>query len=95
MKYFAVTVTCAALLACLSASCDSEVPAVRSYFYIGGQYDEDDDAGGHIFRDQMYVERLQPVDGPTNESPIVLIHGQGQTGTVCQATSIAHYISFL
>lgn len=84
MKSFVASFT--ALLACASGSCSSEVPAVRSYFYAGGQY-VDDGAGGHIFRDQMYVERLQPAGGAKNETPIVFIHGQAQTGTVRQAES--------
>lgn len=60
---------------------DSEVPYIRSYFYVGGGY-VDDGSGGHIFRDQMYVEKLLPTFGVTQETPIVLIHGQAQTGTV-------------
>ncbi|TKW50668.1 putative secreted lipase [Colletotrichum tanaceti] len=59
---------------------DSEVPYIRSYFYVGGGY-VDDGAGGHIFRDQMYVEKLLPVHGVSQETPIVLIHGQAQTGS--------------
>ncbi|KAK8084314.1 hypothetical protein PG997_005585 [Apiospora hydei] len=57
-----------------------ETPHRRSYFYVGGKY-VDDGAGGHLFQDQMYVESLSPVDGPSQSTPIVLIHGQGQTGT--------------
>lgn len=63
-----------------AASC-TEVPYLRSYFYVGGGY-VDDGAGGHVFRDQMYVERLRPADGVTQKTPLVLIHGQAQTGTV-------------
>ncbi|KAF5021123.1 hypothetical protein F66182_6823 [Fusarium sp. NRRL 66182] len=59
---------------------ETEVPAIRSYFYVGGQY-ADDGVGGHVFRDQMYVEKLVPVDGVVKETPIVMIHGSGQTGT--------------
>ncbi|KAK7942606.1 uncharacterized protein PG986_011719 [Apiospora aurea] len=58
-----------------------ETPHRRSYFYVGGKY-VDDGAGGHLLQDQMYVERLSPVDGPSQPTPIVLVHGQGQTGTV-------------
>jgi hypothetical protein len=57
------------------------VPSIRNYFYIGGGY-ADDDKGGHIFRDQMYVEQLKPVNGITQPTPLVIIHGQAQTGTV-------------
>ncbi|KAK7415750.1 hypothetical protein QQX98_005663 [Neonectria punicea] len=93
MRFFTLPVVVAALLGCASAapnkrtsdsssssSAPSEVPYVRSYFYAGGQY-VDDGSGGHIFRDQMYVEKLVPVDGVTQKVPIVFIHGQAQTGT--------------
>lgn len=59
----------------------SEVAAIRSFFYAGGGYAADGN-GGHIFREQMYVERLQPAKGATQPNPIVFIHGQAQTGTV-------------
>lgn len=59
----------------------SEAAAIRTYFYIGGGY-SDDGNGGHIFKDQMYVEKLSPPSTRHNKyHPIVLIHGQGQTGT--------------
>ena len=61
----------------------AETPAIRRYFHVGGGYSEDGN-GGHIFKDQMYVEELSPVSrqrGRDAPSPIVLIHGQGQTGT--------------
>jgi pimeloyl-ACP methyl ester carboxylesterase len=54
-----------------------EAASLRSFFYIGGRYAET--ADGHIFRDQMYVEKLEPI-GKRGHS-IVLIHGQAQTGT--------------
>ncbi|KAG9193101.1 hypothetical protein G6011_03136 [Alternaria panax] len=75
-----------ALLTCLASAQDdrhtqSEVPAVRTYFYVGGGY-SDDGKGSHIFKDQMYVEKLSPVSTEeVAKSPIILIHGQGQTGT--------------
>ena len=74
------------LLACLASAqndrpIESEVPAVRTYFYVGGGY-ADDGKGGHIFKDQMYVEKLSPVSTEQDvKPPVVLIHGQGQTGT--------------
>jgi hypothetical protein len=64
-----------------TSAASSEVAAIRSFFYTGGGY-ADDGAGGHIFREQMYVERLQPAKGVTRATPIVIIHGQAQTGTV-------------
>lgn len=30
----------------------------------------------------MYIEHLKPINGITQNLPIVLIHGQAQTGTV-------------
>lgn len=57
-----------------------ETPVSREYFYAGGRY-ADDGTGQHIFRDQMYVEKLSPsVDCP-KPCPLVFIHGQAQTGT--------------
>jgi hypothetical protein len=58
-----------------------EVQAQRSYMYVGGQYILDN-AGQHVFTDQMYVEKLVPAEGATKPYPIVFIHGQAQTGTV-------------
>lgn len=58
-----------------------EVPAQRSYMYVGGQYILNS-AGQHVFADQMYVEKLTPAAGITKPYPIVFIHGQAQTGTV-------------
>jgi hypothetical protein len=58
-----------------------EVAYHRSYMYVGGQYVEDG-SGGHVFTDQMYVEKLTPTQGATKKHPIVFIHGQAQTGTV-------------
>lgn len=63
----------------------TEVPAIRSFFYTGGQY-VDNGEGGHVFRGQMYVEKLVPVKGPSKETPIVIIHGVAQTGTA------SHYL---
>lgn len=58
----------------------AEVAYHRNYLYVGGQYVQDS-SGGHIFTDQMYVEKLTPTQGVTKEHPIVFIHGQAQTGT--------------
>ena len=58
-----------------------EIPAQRSYMYVGGQYIQNG-AGQHVFTDQMYVEKLTPAAGVTKPHPIVFIHGQAQTGTV-------------
>ncbi|KAF3491255.1 uncharacterized protein GIQ15_00772 [Arthroderma uncinatum] len=57
-----------------------EVPYIRKYFYVGGEY-ADNGKGEHIFKDQMYVEHLIPVRGPAKQNPIVFFHGQAQTGT--------------
>ena len=63
------------------SSAQEEAPMVRSYLMVGGNYD-DDGAGGHILRDQMYVEHLTPAHGIRQPHPIVMIHGGSQTGSV-------------
>lgn len=63
---------------------EAEVPYIRNYFYAGGNY-VPDESGGHVMQDQMYVERLIPLGGPEKQSPLVFIHGSGQTGTVYRA----------
>ena len=68
---------------------NSETPHTRRYFYAGGHY-ADDGAGGHIFKEQSYVEHLAP-HTITKKHPIVFIHGQAQTGTV----SYSFFYSFL
>ena len=95
MHFFKDIVVFATLfVACISSSrADTEVPYVRSYFYTGGSY-VDDGAGGHIFRDQMYVERLAPANGVKQKTPIVFIHGQAQTGTVSPSQHFTHNDSF-
>lgn len=65
----------------LGSGAATEEPCTRSFFCTGGSY-VDDGKRGHIFRDQMYVEKLLPVNGATQGTPVVLIHGQAQTGTV-------------
>ena len=60
---------------------NAEAAYHRNYLYVGGQYVQDN-SGGHVFTDQMYVEKLTPTQGVTKEHPIVFIHGQAQTGTV-------------
>ena len=59
----------------------TEVPYIREYFYAGGRY-VPYETGGHVFEDQIYVERLNPIGGATRQTPLVLIHGNAQTGTV-------------
>lgn len=77
-----------ALASVAFASCASEVPSIRSYFYVGGGYEAASAKGEHVWRNQMYVEHLQSVTNHHGEQlPIVLIHGQGQTGTVSISAS--------
>lgn len=64
-----------------SPDSDGEALYIRNYFYVGGEYVLDE-SGGHVFQDQMYVERLTPLGGPRYQTPLVLIPGAGQTGTV-------------
>lgn len=58
----------------------NQAPCRRSCFYVGGEYVSNGEV--NHFADQMYVEQLDPVDGPTKPYPLILIHGLGQTGTV-------------
>ncbi len=61
----------------------AESPVHRSYFYVGGQYVENDKGDGqHILTGQMYVELLLPIEGAKHPWPLVFIQGAGQTGTV-------------
>lgn len=64
-----------------------EEPHTRTFFYVGGGY-KADEKGQHKFHNQVYVERLSPL-GAIQDTPIVLIHGQGQTGTVCNGALLA------
>lgn len=81
--------TCFSLVAPSFINPDSklshELPYIRDYFYTGGHYvDDGTGTGQHIFVDQMYVERLLPAGaarGRMKQYPIVIIHGQAQTGT--------------
>lgn len=56
-----------------------EAFAAREYFYVGGGYVNT--GSGHLFSNQMYVEKLTPLK-PRQAYPLVFIHGQAQTGTV-------------
>lgn len=51
----------------------------REYFYIGGRYVQM--GNGHLFTNQMYVEKLAPLE-PCQPYPLLFIHGQAQSGTV-------------
>ncbi|KAF5546602.1 adenylosuccinate lyase [Fusarium mexicanum] len=80
MQFSILAAIVAATIGKYSDAVRSEIPATRSFFYVGGRYDSDGD-GGHVFRDQMYVEKLAPVKGAWKDTPIVMIHGMAQTGT--------------
>ncbi|SCO85818.1 fusarubin cluster-esterase [Fusarium oxysporum] len=80
MQFSILAAIVAATIGKYSDAVRSEIPATRSFFYVGGRYDDDGD-GGHVFRDQMYVEKLTPVKGARKDTPIVMIHGMAQTGT--------------
>lgn len=48
----------------------AETATIRTFFYVGGGY-SDDGNGGHIFKDQMYVEKLAPITrGATTRVPL-------------------------
>ncbi|KAF5587821.1 fusarubin cluster-esterase [Fusarium pseudocircinatum] len=80
MQFSILAAIIAATIGKYSDAVRSEISATRSFFYVGGRYDDDGD-GGHVFRDQMYVEKLAPVRGAWKDTPIVMIHGMAQTGT--------------
>ena len=65
----------------------TEAFASRDYFYIGGEY-VTLSTNNTLFVNQMYVEHIVPsrVEQPY---PIVFIHGQGMTGTVCSLLSFS------
>ncbi|KAJ3517002.1 hypothetical protein NLJ89_g777 [Agrocybe chaxingu] len=52
----------------------------RSYFYIGGAYVPNPNGASPILAGQMYVEHLTP-SAVSRKLPIVVIHGNGMTGT--------------
>jgi hypothetical protein len=81
-----ITILCTTCVSCTyeydhSPKLNEEAPYVRNYFYVGGNY-VPDGSGGHAFQDQMYVEKLTPLGGARKQTPLVLIPGAGQTGTV-------------
>lgn len=57
---------------------------IRDYLQVGGHYVENTE-GEHIFQDQMYVERLAPVNGTTQRYPLVMLHGAAQSATVSES----------
>lgn len=62
----------------------------RRYMYVGGGYVVNS-AGQHVFSNQMYVERLTPTRGASKTNPIVFVHGQAQTGTVCNVVVFPNF----
>lgn len=71
----------------------TESACVRTFFYVGGQYVDDERSNDqHEMTGQMYVERLLPIKGVKHPWPLVFIHGAGQTGTVSltPALSVSH-----
>lgn len=71
----------------LGRSLQDEVPMIRDYLQVGGQYVENS-AGEHVLADQIYVEHLLPIGGSTQPQPLIMIHGSAQTATV--STSLGH-----
>lgn len=69
------------LFACFAHAWHYQAPHTRDYFYLGGRY-VDDGRGDFLLAEQTYVEHLIPVHGVKKPYPLVLIHGQAQTGTV-------------
>lgn len=67
-----------------------EAAHYREYYYIGGQFISDG-MGGQTVTHQMYVEELTPVDGVTQQYPLILVHGE----PFCGAVSLKIYRVFL
>lgn len=62
----------------ISPSCSSnETPYYRDFFYVGGHYE--DSVLGNLTYDQIYVEKLTPVGGITQQKPIIFFHGGGKS----------------
>lgn len=60
----------------ISPKCSSkETPYYRDFFYVGGHYE--DSELGNLTYDQIYVEKLTPVGGITQQKPIIFFHGGG------------------
>lgn len=78
----AATLICPVLLGLAEgqAASSTEAQHRREYLYVGGEYVDTDD--GHIFQNQMYVEKLSPTSGSSRKFPVVFLHGGGQSGTV-------------
>lgn len=77
MKVFAAI--CA--VTAVGSSARDEVPMIRDYLQVGGQYVENT-AGEHVFQDQIYVEHLAPVNRTFQKYPLVMLHGAAQSATV-------------
>ncbi|KAL1798108.1 hypothetical protein ACET3X_002145 [Alternaria dauci] len=54
----------------------------REFFYVGGEYKDVvvENTTAQYMLNQIYVEKLTPPN-PTQEYPLVFMHGTGQTGT--------------
>ncbi|KAK8920260.1 putative secreted lipase [Metarhizium anisopliae] len=65
----------------------AEVPSIRNDFYIGGMSTMEQNLPRPDANN--YVEQLKPVNGTTQKTPIVTIHGQAQTGTVDFSNTVA------
>ena len=53
------------------------IPAVQSYFFVGGKYVKDGER--QFMAGQMYVQQFSPAK-VTHRWPVVMIHGTAQTG---------------
>ncbi|KAI9840571.1 MAG: hypothetical protein M1838_004001 [Thelocarpon superellum] len=60
----------------------NEVPYCRDIFSVGGQYQFDATLNGSLLVNQIYVEKLVPVNGSREPYPLVFFHGATPTGTL-------------
>jgi hypothetical protein len=67
---------CTAVKAIQPGCRSNETPYLRDFFYVGGHYVET--STGNITVNQIYVEKISPVSGPTKKRPpLVFFHGGG------------------
>ncbi|KAJ4416053.1 hypothetical protein N0V82_006976 [Gnomoniopsis sp. IMI 355080] len=58
----------------------SETTFHRDVFYVGGRWIDNDYTSGNVTADQLYVEKLTPAGGVTQDKPLVFFHGGAVSG---------------
>ncbi|KAA8895173.1 alpha/beta-hydrolase [Sphaerosporella brunnea] len=73
-----------ALFILLAPTTPQQTPHTRQILYLGGHYIST--ANGTFHHDQIYIEQLTPLAPSAAKAPILLLHGNAQTGTNFLAT---------